>query len=211
MNGNLPIKTERDVERRLRIKSEPKETKLAPVAIPNTWQVEKRTLVDKIVALKSENHHNVINLKRTQSELSKLLFEKQTFEKVLAENAAISSEEIKKLKSELSSTKNEILKREKTNSDLKRENQTLTARINQYKTGLIQQKIVDNGMPVVQNEDQEYEVESILDHKTSKSGRQYLIRWKGFDSTEDSWQKESNLNCPKLLRLYNRSIKSKEK
>lgn len=171
--------------------------------------------MDKIVALKSENHHNVINLKRAQSELSKLLLEKQTFEDALAEKDTSFSEEIKKLKSEISNTKNALLKSEKCSekiiSDLKRENQTLKARINQYKTGLTQQKTVENDMSHIQNEDQEYEVESILDHKSTKGGRQYLIRWKGFDSTEDSWQKESDLSCPKLLRLYNRSIQSKNK
>lgn len=209
MSGNLPIKTERDVERRLKIKSEPKEATITPVK--TNWQDEKKILVNKIVVLKSDNHHNVINLKRAQSELSKMLLEKQTLEKTLAQKETIFSDEIKKLKSEVSNTKNEMIKREKIISDLKRDNQTLKARINQYKTGLTQQKIVENDMPATENDDEEYEVESILDHKTTKGVRQYLIRWKGFDSAEDSWEKEYNLNCPQLLRSYNRSIQNKKK
>lgn len=55
------------------------------------------------------------------------------------------------------------------------------------------------------SEDGEYEVEAILDHRDLKNGRQYLIRWKGFGSSEDSWEKEENLACPKILNKYKRS------
>lgn len=193
----------------MKIKCEPK-TSTIPNGT-NTWQAEKKTLVDKIVALKSENNHNVLFLKKTQSELSMLLLEKQKFEKELFGKDILFSKEIKKLNLEISNTKSEMFEREKHNgkiiSDLKLENQTLTARINQYKTGMMQQKIVKNTVDEIQKENLEYEVESILDHKTTTDGRQYLIHWKGFDSTEDSWEKETNLHCPKLLKAYNRSIK----
>lgn len=220
MKGILPIKTERDVETRLKIKTDrdietrlkiKSEPKNILTAIQNNWQAEKKSLIDKIVALKSENHHNVITLKKTQAELSKLLLEKQKLEKELSEKDVKFSEEIKNHKLGILSIKNEMFEREKCSekiiSDLKREKKTLTARINQYKTGMTQQKIFEKQqLAEIRNESQEFEVESIRDHKITRGCRKYLIHWKGFDSTEDSWQKESDLHCPTLLNEYDRSV-----
>jgi hypothetical protein len=57
------------------------------------------------------------------------------------------------------------------------------------------------------NASEEYEVEAILGHQLSgrKDGnrRMYLIRWKGFDPSEDSWVSEFELrNAPELKREY---------
>lgn len=206
------MKTERDVESRLQMKHEPE---TIPSTNQNNWQTEKKTLVDKIVALKSENNKNILSLKKAQSELSMVLLEKQKFEMLLSEKDTLYSQVIENLKMEISNTKSEMFEREKRNgkiiSDLKLEKQTLTARINQYKTGMEQQKIVENVMSEIQTVNQEYEVESILNHKTTKNGRIYLIHWKGFDSTEDSWEKETNLRCPRLLNKYNRSVQMSKK
>lgn len=79
-------------------------------------------------------------------------------------------------------------------SDLKRENKSLLARVKQYQTGL------------QQNPNQVYEVKAILNHKETKNGCSYLIRWDGYDSDDDTWEKAENLKCPKLLAKYTRSI-----
>jgi transposase InsO family protein len=43
--------------------------------------------------------------------------------------------------------------------------------------------------PVVTEDGEEFEVESILDHKILSSGRiKYLIHWKGYDSAHDTWE-----------------------
>lgn len=47
-----------------------------------------------------------------------------------------------------------------------------------------------------------YEVEKLLDHKKRGSKILYLVRWKGFDSDEDSWEPESNLRCRRILQAY---------
>lgn len=54
---------------------------------------------------------------------------------------------------------------------------------------------------------EEYEVEAILGHRISsrKRGNQrfYLVRWKGYEPTEDSWVSEYALrNAPELKREY---------
>lgn len=52
----------------------------------------------------------------------------------------------------------------------------------------------------------EYEVEQLLAHKNKGNGKkmelQFLVRWKGFDSSNDTWERKSNLNCPLILRKY---------
>lgn len=58
---------------------------------------------------------------------------------------------------------------------------------------------------------QEYEVEAILQHKKTDTGRQYLIHWKGYDSSYDTWESETNLKCPRIFNKYIRSIDSKRK
>lgn len=227
----MPIKTERNIEIRLNIKCEPNTAKRKrpndternvksqsgmkrePEAISNTWQTEKKNLVDKIVALKSEQ--------------SKLLLQKQQLEKKLSEmNAAFKSEhsklllqkqefnakmsETKNVQLELLNAKKEFSEHErncgKIISDLQRENKTLTALVTQYKTGMTQHESYKQKVIQDQHENREFEVESIIGHKITKSGRKYLIHWKGYDSTEDSWENEANLHCPKLLNRYNRSV-----
>ena len=54
---------------------------------------------------------------------------------------------------------------------------------------------------------QEFEVEAILSHRIGRRNKiEFLIRWKGFDISDDTWEPESNLeNCPLLLAEYKSS------
>ena len=52
---------------------------------------------------------------------------------------------------------------------------------------------------------EEFEVESILDYKTTHRGRRhfFLIRWKGYGREYDSWEPPANLtHCHNLLRTF---------
>ncbi|KAJ9511053.1 hypothetical protein QJQ45_002859 [Haematococcus lacustris] len=51
-----------------------------------------------------------------------------------------------------------------------------------------------------------YEVEKLLDHRAVRAGRArgYLVKWKGYDETYNTWEPRSNLvNCDEVLAAYN--------
>ncbi|KAI5709175.1 hypothetical protein M8J76_012050 [Diaphorina citri] len=51
---------------------------------------------------------------------------------------------------------------------------------------------------------EEFEVEKIMDVHTSKNGKkEYLVRWKGYSSKDDTWEPEDHLTCPDLIEAFN--------
>lgn len=50
--------------------------------------------------------------------------------------------------------------------------------------------------------EKEYEVEKIISMLENKKGKVFRIRWKGFRSTQDTWEPEDNLNCKDLIEKF---------
>ncbi|KAL6425574.1 hypothetical protein ACFW04_009609 [Cataglyphis niger] len=48
----------------------------------------------------------------------------------------------------------------------------------------------------------EYEVETLIDVRASKGNRQFLVRWKGYGESADTWENEKDLNCPQLIEKF---------
>ncbi|KYQ56071.1 Chromobox protein like protein 5 [Trachymyrmex zeteki] len=49
----------------------------------------------------------------------------------------------------------------------------------------------------------EFEVERVIEVRFKKNGtKEFLIRWKGFSATDDTWEPERNLNCPELIAKF---------
>ncbi len=55
-----------------------------------------------------------------------------------------------------------------------------------------------------ENEPEDYEVESILDKRTVSGQVQYLIKWKGYEHVDNTWEPVENLSCPRLLEQFHR-------
>jgi hypothetical protein len=52
------------------------------------------------------------------------------------------------------------------------------------------------------DESPSYEVEAILDHRGPVSDREYLVRWQGYDSSSDSWEKASSFDTHGVIDEY---------
>lgn len=55
------------------------------------------------------------------------------------------------------------------------------------------------------DENEDYEVEDIVDHKVEKKKKFYLVRWKNYGAESDTWEPEASLSCPELIKKYNDS------
>ena len=56
--------------------------------------------------------------------------------------------------------------------------------------------------------EEEFEVEQILDMKQIGRGRKthYLVKWKGYPTSDNSWEPEKNLNADELIAEFKQSL-----
>ena len=57
---------------------------------------------------------------------------------------------------------------------------------------------------MAQNKDEEvYSMEKILDKRISSSGKlEYLIAWENFGPEDNTWEPQSNIFCPVMLKNF---------
>lgn len=59
-------------------------------------------------------------------------------------------------------------------------------------------------MPITQDSKKHYEIETIIGPRVRRQKNQYLIRWKGYDASEDLWIEEHNFDSASdLWQQYN--------
>ncbi|KAL6065753.1 Chromobox protein 5 [Balamuthia mandrillaris] len=62
-----------------------------------------------------------------------------------------------------------------------------------------------------EEEEDIYEVERIVDKRKKGRGVEYLIKWKGYPASANTWEKRSNLFCEELLEEFERQWGEKGK
>jgi hypothetical protein len=56
-----------------------------------------------------------------------------------------------------------------------------------------------------ENNEEEYSVEKVLDVKVEKGQKYYLIKWEGYSSDDNSWEREEDCACKDLIEEFYRN------
>ncbi|XP_013394122.1 histone-lysine N-methyltransferase SUV39H1-A [Lingula anatina] len=71
-------------------------------------------------------------------------------------------------------------------------------------------KLVEHG-EIEWNSDDDFEVETILDHAEEDGVTYYFIKWRGWPLSYNTWEPEENLNCPEILEAYKENLNKPSK
>lgn len=174
---------------------------------------EKNNLIETIVSLKSENHQMCYQLNETNAELAALKIQYGKKEQNIAElNAKLSM-----IVSDLKGVENNAAKLQiefnnkhqidqKVIHSLNAEKKILTARMKQLESGALLNYSMNKKEK--SNDENVFVVDQLIDDKMIGKILHYRVRWQGYGSDDDTWEKADNLSCPTILREY---LKSKPK
>lgn len=148
-------------------------------------------------------------MKQRQDELEAMSSLNQQLETKLNQRKESYMKDVNVLRCELSKTNAAFDKLRFDNRErileLTRERDLSKARLKQAQNGIAQQNITNETSRGEKSKDDSddtfYEVENLLADKMIQK-RAYLVHWKGFDSSHDSWVYEADLNCPNILKKY---------
>jgi hypothetical protein len=71
--------------------------------------------------------------------------------------------------------------------------------------------LITENVEINDDTEQEYKVEQILNHKQVSGKPYYLVKWKGYDTSENTWEPIKNLtNCAALIQQYSKNQKAND-
>lgn len=65
--------------------------------------------------------------------------------------------------------------------------------------------------PLEDTTEKEWEVEDVVDERTLRGKKEYLIRWKGCKADQDTWEPAQNVNCPGIIAKFEKKQASAAK
>lgn len=60
-------------------------------------------------------------------------------------------------------------------------------------------------------EEEEYEVEKVVDKRVVNGHVQYLLKWKNYPDTDNTWEVSEGLQCPELIAVFEKQVQEKRK
>jgi len=61
------------------------------------------------------------------------------------------------------------------------------------------------------DQEEEYEVESIVEKRMKKGKTEYLVKWKNWDHSDNTWEPVDNLDCDDIIKQFEKDNTEKEK
>lgn len=161
---------------------------------------EKEHIIKELVKTKGQNQKLILQLQQKRRELE--LLKKSAEERIcdLTKNVHNYKSEKNVLEKEMNSEKTKNQNNMKTITNLRREVSLLSAQINGLQS--VSQQNHEQSSAENINNSEEFEVESIVDHRILKRHRKFLVKWKDYSSDHDLWVEECDLHCTEILTEY---------
>lgn len=67
-----------------------------------------------------------------------------------------------------------------------------------------------NAPPGEEEEEEEYTVEKVVAGRMRNGKKEYLLKWKGYPDSENTWEPDENLDCPDLIADFEDKQKKKD-